>query len=95
MFTQFAECTGTIANKMGLQKENLSTESKWNSRECRYTYCDVIDWRPSLLGNRSRNCSMDTLTTPVLLHCMVTNSGKASVSIVADTVLKMEDNTQS
>jgi hypothetical protein len=45
----------------------------------------------SLLGNRSRN----TLTTPVLLRCMVTNSRKASVSIVAGTVLKREDNTQS
>jgi hypothetical protein len=30
-------------------------------------YCHVFDWRPSLLGNRSRNSSMDTLTTPVLL----------------------------
>jgi hypothetical protein len=38
---------------------------------------------------------MDTLTTPVLLRCMVTNSRKASVSIVVGTVLKMEDNTQS
>jgi hypothetical protein len=49
-------------------------------------YCDVFDWRPSLLGNRSRNSSMDTLTTPVLLRYMVTNSGKASVSIVAGSV---------
>jgi hypothetical protein len=47
----------------------------------------------SLLGNR--NNSMDTLTTPVFLRCMVTNSGKAIVSIVAGTVLKKEDNTQS
>jgi hypothetical protein len=46
----------------------------------------------SLLGNR--NNSMDTLTTPVLLLCMVTNSRKANVSIVAGTVLKREDNTQ-
>jgi hypothetical protein len=37
---------------------------------------------------------MDALTTPELLRCMVTNSGKASVSIVAGTVLKREDNTQ-
>jgi hypothetical protein len=37
---------------------------------------------------------MHTLTTPVLLRCMVTNSRKASVSIVAGTVLKREDNTQ-
>jgi hypothetical protein len=59
------------------------------------SYCDVFDWRPSLLGNRSLNNSMDTLTTPVLLRCMVTNSGKASVSNVAGTVLKREDNTQS
>jgi hypothetical protein len=29
---------------------------------------------------------MDTLTTPVLLRCMVTNSWKASVSIVAGSV---------
>jgi hypothetical protein len=35
----------------------------------------------SLLGNR--NISMDTITTPVFLRCMVTNSWKASVSIVA------------
>jgi hypothetical protein len=58
-------------------------------------YCDVFDWRPSLLCNRSRNNSMDTLTTPVLLLCMVTNSGNASVPIVAGTVLKREDSTQS
>jgi hypothetical protein len=38
---------------------------------------------------------MDTLTTPVLLRCMVTNSGKVSISIVAGTMLKREDNTQS
>jgi hypothetical protein len=38
----------------------------------------------SLLGNH--NISMDTLTTPVFLRCMVTNSGKASVSIVAGNV---------
>jgi hypothetical protein len=31
---------------------------------------------------------MDKLTTPVFLRCMVTNSGKASVSIVAGTGLK-------
>jgi hypothetical protein len=60
-----------------------------------YIYCDVFDWRPSLLGNRSRSSSMDTLTTPVLLRYMVTNSRRASVSIVAGTVLKREDNTQS
>jgi hypothetical protein len=29
---------------------------------------------------------MDTLTTPVFLRCMVTNSRKASVSIVAGSV---------
>jgi hypothetical protein len=40
----------------------------------------------SLLGNRSN--SMDRLTTPVLLRCMVTNSRKASVSIVAVSVKK-------
>jgi hypothetical protein len=33
----------------------------------------------SLLGNR--NNSMDTLTTPVLLRCMITKSRKTSVSI--------------
>jgi hypothetical protein len=38
----------------------------------------------SLLGNR--NFAMDTLTTPVFLRCMVTNSWKASVSIVAGSV---------
>jgi hypothetical protein len=38
---------------------------------------------------------MDTLTTQVLLRCMLTNSRKASVSIVAGTVLKREDNTRS
>jgi hypothetical protein len=38
----------------------------------------------SLLGNR--NISMDTLITPVFLRCMVTNSWKASVSIVAGSV---------
>jgi hypothetical protein len=38
----------------------------------------------SLLGNR--NIAMDTLTTPVFLRCMVTNSWKASVSIVAGSV---------
>jgi hypothetical protein len=48
--------------------------------------CDVFDWRPSLLGNRSRNSYMDTLTTPVLLRYMVTNSRRASVSIVAGSV---------
>jgi hypothetical protein len=52
----------------------------------RKQHCEVFDWRPSLLGNRSRNGSMDTLTTPVLLRCMVTNSGKVSVSIVAGSV---------
>jgi hypothetical protein len=46
----------------------------------------VFDWRPSLLGNRSLNSSMDTLTTPVLLRYMVTNSRRASVSIVAGSV---------
>jgi hypothetical protein len=43
---------------------------------CRY-YATLL----SLLGNR--NNSMDTLTTPVLLRCLLTNSRKASVSIVA------------
>jgi hypothetical protein len=38
----------------------------------------------SLLGNR--NISMDTLTTPVFLRCMITNRWKVSVSIVADSV---------
>jgi hypothetical protein len=49
----------------------------------------VFDWRPSLLGNRSRNSYLDTLTTPVLLRAwlptllvaMVTNSSKARFSI--------------
>jgi hypothetical protein len=49
-------------------------------------YCDVFDWRPSLLGNRSRSSSMDTLTTPVLLRYMVTNSRRANVSVVAGSV---------
>jgi hypothetical protein len=46
----------------------------------------VFDWRPSSLGNRSLNSSMNTLTTPVLLRYMVTNSRRASVSIVAGSV---------
>jgi hypothetical protein len=46
----------------------------------------VFDWRSSLLGNRSRNSSMDTLTTPVLLRYMVTNSRRARVFIVAGSV---------
>jgi hypothetical protein len=33
-----------------------------------HLYCDVFDWRTSLLGNRSRNSYLDTLTTPVLLR---------------------------
>jgi hypothetical protein len=40
----------------------------------------------SLLGNR--NISMDTLITPVFLRCMVTNSWKASVSNVSDSLKK-------
>jgi hypothetical protein len=43
--------------------------------EGRHYYATLL----SLLGNR--NTSMDTLTTPVLLRCMATNSRKASVSI--------------
>jgi hypothetical protein len=35
---------------------------------------------------RNRNNSMDTLTIPVMLRCMVTNSRKASVSIVTGSV---------
>jgi hypothetical protein len=46
----------------------------------------MFDWRPWLLGNRSRNSSTDTLTTPVLLHYMVTNSRRASVCIVPGSV---------
>jgi hypothetical protein len=38
----------------------------------------------SLLGNC--NISMDTLITPVFLRFMVTNSWKASVSVVAGSV---------
>jgi hypothetical protein len=38
---------------------------------------------------------MDTLTIPVLLRCIVTIIMKASVSIVAGTMLKMENNIQS
>jgi hypothetical protein len=38
----------------------------------------------SLLGNR--NISMDTLTSPVFLRCMVTNRRNASVSIVDGNV---------
>jgi hypothetical protein len=44
----------------------------------------------SLLGNS--NTSMNSLNTPVLLRCMVTNSRKASISIVAGTMSKREDN---
>jgi hypothetical protein len=49
-------------------------------------YCDVFDWRSSLLGNRSRISSMNTLTTPVLLRYMVTNSRRAIVFIVVGSV---------
>jgi hypothetical protein len=38
---------------------------------------------------------MDTLTTPVLLRYMVTNSKKASVSIVAGSVEKGRQYTES
>jgi hypothetical protein len=48
----------------------------------------VFDWRLSLLGNRSRNSSMDTVTNPVLLRYMVTNSRRVSASIVAGSVKK-------
>jgi hypothetical protein len=56
----------------------------YNSHQ--FTYCDMFDLRLPLLGNRSRNIFMDTLTTPVLLRFMVINSGRASVSIVAGSV---------
>jgi hypothetical protein len=42
----------------------------------------------SLLGNR--NNSMDTLSTPVLLRCMVTNNWKANVFIVAGSVKEVK-----
>jgi hypothetical protein len=58
----------------------------WGRIALRREQCDVFDWRPTLLGNRSRNSSMDTVTTPVLLRYMVTNSRIASVSIVAGSV---------
>jgi hypothetical protein len=48
--------------------------------EGRHYYATLL----SLLGNC--NNSMDMLATLVLLRCMVTNSRKASVSIVAGTV---------
>jgi hypothetical protein len=58
-----------------------------------YIYCDVFDWRPSLLSNRSRNSYLDTLTTPVLLRawlptvCIATNSGKAMlVAMVTNSI---------
>jgi hypothetical protein len=47
----------------------------------------------SLLGNH--NTSMDTLTTPVLLRCMVTSNRKASIFLRDVRVLYREDNTQS
>jgi hypothetical protein len=50
------------------------------STEGRRYYATLL----SLLGNH--NTSMDTLTTPVFLRCMVTNSWKASVLIVAGSV---------
>jgi hypothetical protein len=43
----------------------------------------LFDWSPSLLGNRSRNSSMDTLTTQVLWRYMVTNGRRANVFIDA------------
>jgi hypothetical protein len=46
----------------------------------------VFDWRLSLLGNRIRNSSIDTLTTLEVLRYMVTNSRRASVFIVAGNV---------
>jgi hypothetical protein len=56
-------------------------------------YCDLFDWRPSLLGNRKLNTPMhtrdsstvgsDMLTTPVLLVIIATNSRKASVCRIA------------
>jgi hypothetical protein len=57
----------------------------------------MFDWRPSLLGNRKLNTPMhtrdsstvgsDTLTTPVLLLTIATNSRKASVFYRAVRVL--------
>jgi hypothetical protein len=41
----------------------------------------VSEWRPSLLDNRRR--IHGTLTTPVLLRCMATNSRMASVGCIA------------
>jgi hypothetical protein len=58
------------------------------------SHCDVFDWRLSLLGNRNRSSSMDTLTTLVLLSYMVTNSRRAMFPLLL-SVLKREDNTQS
>jgi hypothetical protein len=56
-------------------------------------YCDVYDWRPSLLGNRKFNTPMykrdsstvgsNTLTNLVLLVTIATNSRKASVGRIA------------
>jgi hypothetical protein len=56
-------------------------------------YSDVFDWRLSLLGNRKLNTPMHTrdsstvgsgtLTTPVLLVTIATNSRKASVGHIA------------
>jgi hypothetical protein len=66
---------------LGLSLLDLLKLNEWMNE-----YCDVFDWRPSLLGNHSRNSSMDTVIIPVLLRYMVTNSRRASVSIVAGSV---------
>jgi hypothetical protein len=96
-------CCSRFCNATAALRCLTAEMSLWKSAICSLQYSvssvakyfDVFDWRPSLLGNRSRNSSMDTLTTPVLLRCMVTNSRRANVSIVSGTVLKREDNTQS
>jgi hypothetical protein len=46
----------------------------------------------SLIGNR--NISTDTLTTPVFLRCTVTNSWKASVSVLAGSVKEGKNDTR-
>jgi hypothetical protein len=58
-------------------------------------YCDVSDWRPSLLGNRSRNSSIDTLTTPVLLRYMGPTVGGPVFPLLLAVLKKGRQYTQS
>jgi hypothetical protein len=47
----------------------------------------VFGWRPSLLGNRTSNSFLDTLTTPVLLRAWLPTVLVAYQSIVGRSML--------